>query len=318
MRHIPEDELHAYLDQALSRSQCIEIETHLSRCAGCRKDRDGAAALRDRTTALLARTMPRVVTPPAYASLAQRAATHRHHSWRRSALWAASLAGALIGGWGLRAALDPHPAERTVALSPTAPPDINDLPTSDLAITPAEEPAPPAPEPVPVEARQTAPRWPSATPLRLAADGPPARADLAEEPASSPASATAALDVLWSPVTLEEAEDATGALVPSIPGLPVVEVRLRRGGPQERPLLMVSQHHPSGEMIHTIEGPVSMVATVVAGQLEQHFRSSEPTRSLPDYLDTADGIRRTSRVVVVVSRLPADSLNALAQTVVLK
>ena len=27
MRHIPEDELHAYLDQGLSRSQCVEIET---------------------------------------------------------------------------------------------------------------------------------------------------------------------------------------------------------------------------------------------------------------------------------------------------
>src|SRR5215204_5547860 len=28
MRHIPEEELHAYLDQGLSRSQCVEIESH--------------------------------------------------------------------------------------------------------------------------------------------------------------------------------------------------------------------------------------------------------------------------------------------------
>ena len=35
MRHIPEDELHAYLDQGLSRSQCVEIESHLAACASC-------------------------------------------------------------------------------------------------------------------------------------------------------------------------------------------------------------------------------------------------------------------------------------------
>jgi anti-sigma factor RsiW len=48
MRHIPEDELHAYLDQALSRSQCVEIESHLAGCPSCRATRDGIAALRDR------------------------------------------------------------------------------------------------------------------------------------------------------------------------------------------------------------------------------------------------------------------------------
>ena len=32
LRHIPEEELHAYLDQALSRSQCVEIENHLAEC----------------------------------------------------------------------------------------------------------------------------------------------------------------------------------------------------------------------------------------------------------------------------------------------
>ena len=53
MRHIPEDELHAYLDQGLSRSQCVEIESHLAACPSCRATRDAIAALRDRTTALL-------------------------------------------------------------------------------------------------------------------------------------------------------------------------------------------------------------------------------------------------------------------------
>ena len=60
-RHIPEEELHAYLDQALSRSQCAEIETHLSSCRACQAARGNAAALRDRTTALLSGLTPRPV-----------------------------------------------------------------------------------------------------------------------------------------------------------------------------------------------------------------------------------------------------------------
>ena len=43
MRHIPEEELHAYLDQALSRSQCVEIESHLAACPSCQSLRDGIA-----------------------------------------------------------------------------------------------------------------------------------------------------------------------------------------------------------------------------------------------------------------------------------
>src|ERR1041385_4386567 len=73
MRHVPEDELHAYLDQALSRSQCGEIETHLAECAHCRDERDTIAGLRDRTTALLATLSPRaLILPPSLEVLAER------------------------------------------------------------------------------------------------------------------------------------------------------------------------------------------------------------------------------------------------------
>ena len=71
MRHIPEDELHAYLDQGLSRTQCVEIESHLADCPSCQATRDGIAALRDRTTALLARLAPpRHHVAPAFEGLA--------------------------------------------------------------------------------------------------------------------------------------------------------------------------------------------------------------------------------------------------------
>src|ERR671925_2088089 len=101
MRHIPEDELHAYLDQALSRSQCVEIESHLAACPSCQAARDGIAALRDQTTALLAKLAPPRSFPPPFESLRRQAALEVRARRRRLQLaaWAASLVAALGLGW---------------------------------------------------------------------------------------------------------------------------------------------------------------------------------------------------------------------------
>ena len=101
MRHIPEDELHAYLDQALSRTQCVEIESHLADCPSCRATRDGIAALRDRTTALLSRLAPPPSLPPGFDRLRRRAAEVESQRRRRLhvAAWVASLVLALGLGW---------------------------------------------------------------------------------------------------------------------------------------------------------------------------------------------------------------------------
>ncbi|HEX2611228.1 MAG TPA: zf-HC2 domain-containing protein, partial [Gemmatimonadales bacterium] len=101
MRHIPEEELHAYLDQALSRSQCVEIESHLAACPSCQAARDGIAALRDRTTALLARLAPPRNFPPPFDLLRSRAAVSADQRRRRvhRGAWAASLVAAVGLGW---------------------------------------------------------------------------------------------------------------------------------------------------------------------------------------------------------------------------
>jgi anti-sigma factor RsiW len=101
MRHIPEDELHAYLDQGLSRSQCVEIESHLAGCSSCRANRDGIAAMRDRTTALLAKLAPPRRFPPLFDTLQaealKRVSTRRRRV--RAGAWAASLVAAVGLGW---------------------------------------------------------------------------------------------------------------------------------------------------------------------------------------------------------------------------
>ena len=101
MRHIPEDELHAYLDQGLSRSQCVEIESHLAACPVLPGRRDGIAALRDRTTALLARLAPPRGFPPAFESLAPpgRGQASRAPPAAPDVAWAASLVVAVGLGW---------------------------------------------------------------------------------------------------------------------------------------------------------------------------------------------------------------------------
>jgi len=64
MRHIPEDELHAYLDQGLSRSQCVEIESHLAACPSCQAARDGIAALGTGPRRFCPSSPPLVPFPP--------------------------------------------------------------------------------------------------------------------------------------------------------------------------------------------------------------------------------------------------------------
>ena len=97
MRHIPDDELHAYLDQGLSRSQCVEIESHLAACPACQASRDGIAALRDRTTALLARLAPPRSFPTPFETLRRRADIEFRSA--QAPIWRV---GEHLGGGGLR------------------------------------------------------------------------------------------------------------------------------------------------------------------------------------------------------------------------
>src|SRR4029078_5600129 len=102
MRHIPEEELHAYLDQGLSRSQCVEIESHLAACPACQSERHSIADTRDRTTALLAKLAPPRGFPPAFETLQRRAQVQASAHRRRGPIgaWAASPRVAVVRGRG--------------------------------------------------------------------------------------------------------------------------------------------------------------------------------------------------------------------------
>jgi hypothetical protein len=319
MRHIPEDELHAYLDQGLSRSQCVEIESHLAACPSCQAARDGIAALRDRTTALLARLAPPRGFPPAFELVrarATQAATARRRRVHLSA-WAASLVAAVGLGWTAsnlvtaRTSTDiqiAHPAPVT----PAAPSITPVTPISQTRSSPAQpsrstsrrRSAPrPAVDSTPTVA--PAPVVPAAA-LQLSSMDIP-RADLEVE-----------LDGMWRTMSWDGAQAETGDNLPHIDGLPVVQVQVQASEHGKVPLMVVAQQLASGEVIRTIEGPTSDVSHLLA---KRTMTDPDPTLARPGsvgpnpgspaHADQTMAMQRGDRLLVITGALPSDSLLAM-------
>lgn len=342
LRHVPDDELHAYLDQALSRSQCVEIETHLAECARCSDRRDANAALRDRTTALLAQLTPRaLIIPPPFETLVER---HIHlapfvrwqRSLRRAAAWAAGIAAAVGAGWAGRSLVEP-PFTPPLPLAPGVDASFftNAIPLSSTPFT-ASSPATPSgdiqpitPIPLPERPRGAAPRaavarraepaFAPAPTLQLILAGVPAREGVTSEPAPlSHSEARSPFDRIWRSVTWEEALQIAGSGLPFIEGLPVVGVLVQPGSTGERPTVIVAQQDGSGEIIQSIEGPVGKVTEMLQRQSMPDIHVSALSRTPPDYVDEHGGVRRAIRVLTVTGRLTVDSLNSLAKVATIR
>lgn len=324
MRHIPEEELHAYLDQALSRSQCVEIESHLAACPSCQAARDGIAALRDRTTALLARLAPPRNFPPSFDLLRSRAAVSADQRRRRvhRGAWAASLVAAVGLGWTAN--------YLTSARLTTPTRIVHPVPVA------AKQPTPPSPatlasHPVPVSSHRTRP-----------ANHPVARQ--VENPAQDSGSHRTAvpvvpapvlqlssidiprtdfemeLDGMWRTMSWDGAQAAAGDQLPHIDGLPVVQVQVQASEQGKVPLMVVAQQLASGQVIRTIEGPMNDVSHLLAKRTMTDPDPLAPgakTNSKPadsaadDHTDRTMAMQRGDRMLVITGALPSDSLLAM-------
>jgi hypothetical protein len=318
MRHIPEDELHAYLDQGLSRSQCVEIESHLAACPSCQAARDGIAALRDRTTALLAKLGPPRAFPPEFESLRHRAAIQVYTRRRRThlAAWAASLVVAVGLGWTASFVFRPSepavpPGAGQIVPLPllandvkptTAPRGVQDPKRAQpskrrpairaVATKPAPKPSPVVPPPA----------------LELSSIDIP-RSDVGFE-----------LDGMWRTMSWAGAQAEAGDKLPHIDGLPVVQVQVQTSGQGKQPLMVVAQQLSSGEVIRTIEGPTSDVSQLLARRAMSDPIPTAPTKdsarsgSLPSDTGRTDrtmAMERGDRMLVITGALPSDSLLAM-------
>jgi len=338
MRHIPEDELHAYLDQGLSRTQCVEIESHLAACPSCQAARDGIAALRDRTTALLARLTPQRGVPPAFEVLRKRAAELASQRRRRlhQAAWAASLVAAIGFGWGasslVRSGERELPSRPTLATAPAAAPAGSAA--SPAAPVPAVRATVHAPARAPTSAR-TKP-----APARLAGAGEPApKANLPSPESVLGASRAAALSVLnptpaleltkrepprgqgdieldgmWRTMSWDGAKAEAGERLPHIDGLPVVQVQVQSGDQGSRPVMVVAQQLSSGQVIRTIEGPASDVSQLLSrgsmADVDSLFLPRDSGGRGPD-AGHAMAMQFGDRMLAITGDLPADSLRAM-------
>jgi anti-sigma factor RsiW len=284
MRHIPEEELHAYLDQALSRAQAVEIESHLAACARCRMERDAIAGLRDRTTALLSTLAPaQSIQRPAWAELRRRhhLATARRARIIRGAVWAASLVAAIGLGYGSHWWLDQARREdlagpQEALLSPT-----RMVPAATTVVTPV------------VALRSPAPRGTGASRSR-----PIARM---EQDTLSNASTLPASGV-WRTESLERAV-ASGLTVPRVAGLPVLQIQVQDAATSSSSLVAVEQVLTGGELVRTIEGPAAEMAALDQNAVASASGDADAPSSV--------SMRTGNRMLLMTARIPADSLRAL-------
>lgn len=325
MRHIPEDELHAYLDQGLSRTQCVEIESHLADCSACRASRDRIAALRDRTTSLLARLAPPRQIPPAFESLRRRAAAEASQRRRRVhvAAWAASLVAAVGFGWTASSVIGTRAATPEVVQSPAP------APAAIAADVAGPAPARSAPAPA-VAAPERVRRAPAqlvsrpARPSRSAEDSLRAAMLAVLDPApaveltqlnDSRSPSGGEFDGMWRTVSWDGARAEAGERLPHIDGLPVLKVQVQAGEPGKRSVMVVAQQLSSGQVIQTIEGPASDVSQLLARRSISDvdsvvLRGDSSTRTPPG--DHAMAMQLGGdRMLAITGALPSDSLRAM-------
>ncbi|HTS86931.1 MAG TPA: zf-HC2 domain-containing protein [Gemmatimonadales bacterium] len=340
MRHIPDEELHAYLDQALSRSQCVEIERHLARCPQCQEGRDAIAALRDRTTELLSRLGPPPIIPPAFEVLRLRRAQRirRRWHWAQRGVWAASLVAAVALGWQVdghlrRAAVQagmsepPRPAQLAAAPAQTPPPKIGHVAVEPPRSQPigttrsptehrvrAGRPAPVAQATAAaVQFARVSPSDPDTDDPNRSAAAPVARLASADIPdlQAQPVGGDPALQGLWRTILPDSTGPSPANDVPLVPGLPVVQLRVQPGNGSSE-VTAVDQLLESGETIRTIAGPAARVYSLVDGEVA----------TARGHADTDAGgrmtvtIRQGDRMVAVTG--PSQALGSLLSRVNVK
>jgi hypothetical protein len=329
MRHIPEDELHAYLDQGLSRSQCVEIESHLAGCASCQSARDGIAALRDRTTALLARLAPPRSFPTAFETLRRRAAIEVSTRRRRvhRVAWAASIVAAVAFGWTANHLADGAGVSREDPASLAgAPAAVTRQAVTNDSRTPAATAADVrrSRNDSSVElkssrrTRPAAPRVATAEAAQVSLPPAVAPAELELSSIDMP-SGDFELEGMWRTMSWVGAQEAAGDKLPHIDGLPVVQVQVQAGRQGKQPLMVVAQQLSSGEVIRTIEGPASDVSHLLARRTMSDPDPSKafPTDSARDSIvirrsvDGTMAMQRGDRMIAITGALPPDSLLAM-------
>jgi hypothetical protein len=118
---------------------------------------------------------------------------------------------------------------------------------------------------------------------------------------------------MWRNLSWDRAKEQAGDTPIRIDGLPVTEVQVQAGDSGHKPLMVVAQQLSTGEVIRTIEGPISDVSALLGnGQPSEsagNALASPSPAGAP--LGSALTFRHGDRMFAVTGSLPSDSLRAM-------
>lgn len=300
--HLPDDELHAWLDGALSRAQQAEIAHHLLGCLICRALEAEVRAVRSRSEALLALAAPRRrVAAPVRAPL-------RAGRRLRGGVAAAAAVALVTTTWAVnRNPETPSgPALATAFVAPAIlarviPPLSGDS-LRDTPLLPASTTS------RTLTLAQRASMSPRMLPVRTASVQSVAARQLR---VADPLLQVGPSGEGWETTSLQEAREAAAGALAHLEGIPVNAVRLQPSQVGGRPTAMVRQLLPDGRAIWVVEGTADDLDQVSRVLEASGLSLAAPRRARPDYIGTDDQPVRTTRMVTVASYLPTDSLDAL-------
>jgi anti-sigma factor RsiW len=307
--HLPEEELHAWLDGELSRAQRVEVAEHLLACLICRALEAEVRALRARSTALLAIAAPAIIRGIPLPARPAR---------RRLRPMAAAAAALLAGGSWL--ASRPAPGDTPTPRLATA----FVTPAILAAITPEvarEQATLREPEPRRAGATSRARTLVMASRASLTprviggarAGGPSAVASRplrTVDPMAEMAPSNLQ-GVQWQAASYTEGGQGNAGIA-HLEGVPVNSVRLQPSSAGGRPTAMVRQLLPDGRAVWVVEGTESEVTDIARLLEASGLTMSAARRVRPDYVGSDANPGRTVRVVTVASYLPYDSLEVLS------
>ena len=306
--HLPEEELHAWLDGQLSRAQSKEVAEHVLGCLICRALEAEVRGVRDRTTTLLALAAPR-----SFRALPLKDV--RHHGLGRLRGGSAAAAAAVVIGlvsWGISRNLQsPNtpvgPSQLASAfVAPAILAHVAALPSSDsVSVTPL--PATTSRTLTLASRTTTAPR---VMPARNSSVPVSAR----QMRVSDPMLGVGPSGEGWETTSLQEAREATAGALAHLEGIAVNAVRIQPSEVGGRPTAMVRHLLPDGRAVWVVEGTLDDLAPIYRVLEASGLSLSTPRRARPDYIGTDAEPVRTSRMVTVASFLPVDSLERLASS----
>lgn len=300
--HLPEEELHAWLDGELSAAQRSEIARHLLGCPSCRSAEAETIALRERVTAILGLAAPRLAPRRSLPA----ALRWKQWSGRRMIRFIIPLSASLalmIGAGTLY--LITH-QEKLPAYAREAFILPSFLPRSQS--TPLGEPDGFSPY---LRALAMASTGASSISLPKGQFQPtpwspvqPQSADpLEEDPAPG-----------WSRITSLQLTEFLANAAISMPGLEATSVKELpnvRGG---RSAVLIRYQMPDGRSLWAAEGEEGDMLMVEELLTRNGLTISTTRRTTPDYLTAEDGATyRSSRLGLVAASLSPDSVNHLVQ-----